>query len=229
MKRFFSVLTFSLLAFFIISFFLTIQPNFSQMTSKVGTYYLNDNLERNNIPNIVTSIVTLYRGYDTIGEVTVLFLAILGVYMLASSIGLKDVEKVLYTPGFIVKSASVILFPIIVLFGAYIILNGHLSPGGGFQGGAVIGSGMLLLFLSENKKKLNSDVTHLIESFGVSIILLIGLIGLYYLNSFLGNFIPVDGVFGSVLTGGIIPIIYCLIGIKVSIEFFHLVEYLIRS
>ncbi len=229
MRKLFILAVFAFLAVSLIIFFYQININTSGVNAETASYYLTHNAEDFNIPNVVTSIVTQYRGYDTIGEITVLFLAIIGVYMLVTASGLKSIDKLLNKPGYIVNIASTILFPLIMLIGAYIIVNGHLSPGGGFQGGAVIGSGMILMMLSGNIKELNKTATHITESLSVTIIMLIGLLGIYYFNAFLANIIGDMGIFGNILSGGIIPIIYALIGIKVAVEFFHLSEYLLRS
>ncbi|MDY6788282.1 MAG: MnhB domain-containing protein [candidate division WOR-3 bacterium] len=227
MKRFVAVIIFAFLSILLMIFMFEIS-DFSHLSSGNASFVLSRNLSDFNIPNIVTSVVTQYRGYDTIGEITILFLAVTGIYMLISAMGLKSTGKLLEPAGNIVKSASIILFPIIMIFGIYIIVNGHLSPGGGFQGGAVIGSGMLLLFLSDRRREISSRASHAVESMAVIIILLIGLIGIYTANIFLVNFMG-TGMFSSIISGGIIPIIYSLIGIKVTVEFFHLTEHILRS
>lgn len=227
MKRFTAVIIFAFLSILLMIFMFEIS-DFSHPASGNASFVLSRNLSDYNIPNIVTSVVTQYRGYDTIGEITILFLAVTGIYMLISAMGLKSTGKLLEPAGNIVNSASVILFPIIMIFGIYIIINGHLSPGGGFQGGAVIGSGMLLLFLSDRRREISSRASHAVESMAVIIILLIGLIGIYTANIFLVNLMG-TGIFSSIISGGIIPIIYSLIGIKVTVEFFHLTEHILRS
>lgn len=229
MRKLIVLIVFSFLTVSLVVFFSQLITSSNELNSVSGEHFLNNNAEDFNIPNVVTSIVTQYRGYDTLGEITILFLAIAGVYMLVSFSGMKSIDNILNEPGTIVNTAAVILFPLIMLFGAYIIINGHLSPGGGFQGGAVIGSGMLLMFLSGNKKALAGNITHITESFAVLIILIIGLAGIYMFNGFLANITENLGVFGTILSGGIIPVIYALIGIKVTVEFFHLSEYLLRS
>ncbi|MFO8062991.1 MAG: MnhB domain-containing protein [bacterium] len=227
MKRFIAVTIFAFLSILLMIFMFEIS-DFSYLSSPNASFILSRNLADYNVPNIVTSVVTQYRGYDTIGEITILFLAVTGIYLLISTMGLKSTGKLLEPAGNIVKSASIILFPVIMIFGIYIIVNGHLSPGGGFQGGAVIGSGMLLLFLSDRRREVSSGLSHAVESMAVIIILLIGLIGIYTANIFLINLMG-TGMFGSIISGGIIPLLYSLIGIKVTVEFFHLTEHILRS
>ena len=105
-------------------------------------------------PNVITGILLTYRGFDTLGEVAVLF-------MVAASVGLvlgtrrarrrtstKDRPDEIRPSSEIVRTGAEILVPLICIFAAYIIMNGHLSAGGGFQGGAVIASGVLLTLLA---------------------------------------------------------------------------------
>ncbi len=118
-----------------------------------------------NAPNIVTAIVVSYRGLDTLGEVTVLFAAAVGVSLALgfrrkqrASKDLHDhetpVEKV--PASEILQTGAGLLLPLILAFGVYIFLHGHLTPGGGFQGGVVIASGLLLALLAGTFK----DVPH---------------------------------------------------------------------
>jgi len=77
--------------------------------------------------NLVTAIVVTYRGLDTLGEVTVLFLAAAGVGLFLK---LRDREK--KTPrrnsSEILKTGITFVLPAIIMFGVYIFLNGHLTP-----------------------------------------------------------------------------------------------------
>jgi len=95
--------------------------------------------------NAVTNIVLGYRAFDTLGEVTVLFVSALGVSLLIGSTGFISREK----SGFILRVGSKIVLPIVLVVGVFVITHGHLTPGGGFQGGAMIAAAMLLMALSD--------------------------------------------------------------------------------
>jgi multicomponent Na+:H+ antiporter subunit B len=127
------------------------------------------------------------------------------------------------------QTASKLLFPIILLFGIYVMIYGHLSPGGGFQAGVIIASGVLLLLISHKEFEVPHSVIVALETFsGVSYVL-IGLIGLLVLDTFLGNFLPHDiSQMGMLISGGIIPIIYIIVGIKVGSEMSMIVQNLIK-
>ena len=131
--------------------------------------------------------------------------------------------------NFMLATGSKILFPIILLYGIYVMVYGHLSPGGGFQGGVIVASGVLLLLISHRNFEVPHSVIVLLETFaGVSYVL-IGLIGLFTLDVFLGNFLPHDiSQMGILLSGGIIPIIYVIVGIKVGSEMSMIAQNLIK-
>ncbi|HEY4297405.1 MAG TPA: Na(+)/H(+) antiporter subunit B [Paraburkholderia sp.] len=181
-------------------------------------------------PNIVTGILISYRGFDTLGEVAVLF-------MVAASVGvlLKE-ENTAATeatpeaddddndsdprrqPGEIVRTGTQILLPMILTFGAYVIVNGHLSAGGGFQGGAIVASGVMLMLLARPGATLNVALLSVVESFAGVIYVLIGILGLVLAGGFLDpRFLP-RGEFGAFFSAGAIPLISALLGVKVGAE-----------
>jgi multicomponent Na+:H+ antiporter subunit B len=131
--------------------------------------------------------------------------------------------------NFMLYTASKMLFPIIMLFGIYVMVYGHLSPGGGFQGGVIIASGVLLLLISNKNFELSHTFINLLEAFAGIAYVLIGLIGLVVLDTFLGNFLPHDiSQLGLLLSGGIIPLIYIIVGLKVGSEMSMIVQNLIK-
>ncbi len=178
------------------------------------------------VANAVTTVVVYFRGFDTLGEIAVLFIASLGIGLILHTNSRCDIKA---ESNFMLQTASKILFPIIMLFGVYVMIYGHLSPGGGFQGGVIIASGVLLLLISYKTFEVPHAVIVALETFaGVSYVL-IGLIGLVVLDTFLGNFLPHDiSQMGMLLSGGIIPLIYIIVGIKVGSEMSMIVQNLIQ-
>ncbi len=182
--------------------------------------------ETEGVANAVTTVVVYFRGFDTLGEIAVLFIASLGIGLMLHSNSKCDIKA---ESNFMLQTASKLLFPIIMLFGIYVMIYGHLSPGGGFQGGVIIASGVLLLLISHKEFEVPHSVIVALETFaGVSYVL-IGLIGLVVLDKFLGNFLPNDiSNMGLLMSGGVIPIIYIIVGIKVGSEMSMIVQNLIR-
>lgn len=178
------------------------------------------------VANAVTTVVVFFRGFDTLGEIAVLFIASLGIGLMLHSNSECNIKA---ESNFMLQTASKLLFPIILLFGIYVMVYGHLSPGGGFQGGVIIASAVLLLLISHKTFEVPHSAIVALETFaGVSYVL-IGLIGLLVLDTFLGNFLPHDiAQMGMLASGGIIPIIYIIVGIKVGSEMSIIVQNLIK-
>ena len=89
----------------------------------------------------------------------------------------------------IVKIVSRELTPFIFLFGIYIIIYGHLSPGGGFQGGVVLAMGAILVMVIYGGEKMQKYVPHLafIEILGVFLFVIFGLLSISYGKQFYSN------------------------------------------
>jgi len=202
---------------------------FGTSRSEVADRYINKGVEETGAANIVTSVVVNYRSLDTLGEVTILFLAAIGLgAVLATTIRKedRDTEKA----SLILSTGCKFLFPFILLFGAYIFIHGHLTPGGGFQGGAIIASAFLLMYLGcHNEKRINETGIIISESLGGLVFVIIGLIGLAVgTHHFLNNFMP-KGEFNTLLSAGIIPIIYIAIGFKVGSELSRIIDQLMEE
>jgi multicomponent Na+:H+ antiporter subunit B len=183
--------------------------------------YITGSLAELASPNVVTSIVVTYRGLDTLGEVTVLFLATLGVGFLLQNKKRKLEEREVSEN---LKTTSSFLVALIILLGVYIFSHGHLSPGGGFQGGVVIASGFLLLILSDLSFKISHLLLTLVESISGLIYVVLGLVGLVLTVGFLNPSILPLGDYGSLISAGAIPVIYSLIGLKVGSELTNIIN-----
>lgn len=183
-------------------------------------YYAEHTASDTGSANIVTAILVTYRGLDTLGEVTVLFLAssIIGLVLSLGSKQNKTLRK-LVPVGELLTTGKSYLAPIIMLLGVYVFVNGHLTPGGGFQGGAIIASGMLLLLLSDPLKHFSHALISFVESLSGFVYVSLGVLGIVLAGSFLDNRILPLGYFGDLISAGAIPLIYSLIGLKVGAEF----------
>ena len=123
-------------------------------SNEVAAKYIEDGLQDTGAVNIVTGMILDYRAFDTLGESHVLFIATCTVLILLRSDKKKDKlqeeaeqrREQHYEPkdDSILQRVTFLLFPIIVIYGIYVVLNGHISPGGGFSGGAIIGAGLIL-------------------------------------------------------------------------------------
>lgn len=196
--------------------------------SKIGEYFVKEGVRETGATNIVTSVVVNYRGFDTLGEITVLFTAAMGLGALLSTHRKRKAGEKVEPSSLIVYTGCRFLFPILLLAGAYIFIHGHLTPGGGFQGGAVIASAFLLMYLGCRGKRVKEKVSKSIESLGGLIFIGLGLAALIMGHEFLFNFLP-KGESNTLLSAGIIPIIYIAIGLKVGSELAGIIDNLIEE
>jgi multicomponent Na+:H+ antiporter subunit B len=174
-------------------------------------------------PNVITGILLTYRGFDTLGEVAVLFMVAAGLgLVLGDSTRRRDAvpaESGAIVPSTeLVRNGAAILFPLISIFAAYIIMNGHLSAGGGFQGGAIIASSVMLLLLANPEYLVDHDFLGVTESLAGVLYVLTGIAGLIFAGGFLDSRMLPLGQFGAFFSAGAIPIISVLLGIKVGCE-----------
>lgn len=171
--------------------------------------------------NIVTSIVVNYRSFDTLGEITVLFISAFGVSLLLR--GNRKKYKFNLKPNFILTYGARLVFGIILINGLYMITHGHLTPGGGFPGGSIIAAAVLLLYIADEEFRVKVSYVKKTESVAGSLYVIIGLLGLILGGYFLENFLP-TGTVGQLLSGGIIPIVYVLVGFKVGAEISGIID-----
>ncbi len=203
---------------------------FGQDKMLVGQYYLNHVKAQTGAVNAVTAIVVNYRGFDTLGEVTVLFIASTGVGALLWK---RRRERTARVPGSVVLTTGTrFLFPFIVVFGAYIFIHGHLTPGGGFPGGATIATGFLLLYMAFTVYEIPHKGFEVTEGLVGMSYVAVGLIGLLIGSYFLYDWIWQTwhvGTVGKLFSGGFIPIIYILIGLKVGTELSGIIDNMLKE
>lgn len=128
----------------------------------------------------------------------------------------------------IVRTVADVAFPLIIVFGLYIILHGHVTPGGGFQGGAIIASGFAMYAISHKKRDLiisTNNILPILEGLGLLFFLIIAFAGL--IHSFFYNILSNGGfLFGESVSsginngvlnsGGVIPLMNLAVGVEVS-------------
>ena len=128
-------------------------------SNEVVEKYIEDGLTDTGATNIVAGMILDYRAFDTFGESCVLFIAVCSVIILLRNEGPRDAyDQLLHEMeeprhDIIMKKAMVLLVPTCMVFGIYVVVNGHLSPGGGFSGGAIVGSALIMYASAYGTKK----------------------------------------------------------------------------
>jgi len=184
--------------------------------------YIEEGLTETGAVNIVAGVILDYRAFDTLGESHVLFTATIAVFilmLLPQEEKEKKKEKDILLNDAILKETSKVLIPLILMFGIYIILNGHLGPGGGFSGGAVIGAGLILYSLSHEEKNLQRVLNmKTYKGIVLSALLFYGLSKCY--SFFCGahglHTIFQTGIPGRILSAGLILPLNIAVGVVVA-------------
>ncbi len=165
--------------------------------------------------NIVTSVVLAYRGFDTLLELTILFTAAAAVGLV---LGKRDAgarhDK---DAGFILRAGADLLFPLLLVVGLYIILHGHLTPGGGFQGGVIVACAFFVPILARPGTPLDHRAASLIEGLAGAAFIVVGLAALLNGQAFLTPLLG-KGTLGALFSAGTLPLLYLAVGLKVGAE-----------
>jgi multicomponent Na+:H+ antiporter subunit B len=116
----------------------------------VAPYYINESPRQIGIPNMVASVLASYRGYDTLGEVVVVFAAVVGVISLLAlrrrPAGVEYVRRN-HEKHEVLRVVASMIVPVIMLFALYVQFHGEYSPGGGFQAGVIFAASIILYAL----------------------------------------------------------------------------------
>jgi multicomponent Na+:H+ antiporter subunit B len=138
----------------------------SPASSYLSPHFITKTIEETSVPNIVTSVLADYRGFDTMFETAVVLTAGLAVLIILRLGGCRIVGPVREKAAVIKDSYddSIIRFiarmmvPFMQLFALYVVAHGHHSPGGGFQGGVILGASFILLAISYDLKLVMSRI-----------------------------------------------------------------------
>lgn len=198
-------------------------PPWGQYRGPYGDVMSRLSVYERHATDVVNVIDYDYRGFDTMGEEFILFTSILGVLLLLRAPkrpgseaegdeGLSDTVKV----------ASAVGFALVFLFGIYMCTHGQLTPGGGFQGGVIVASAFMLVYIAEDLKSFKAITSHpsmeVLEALGASLYVLTGASALFLGLPFLTNWLPL-GATGDVFSSGAIALISASVGLEVSAGF----------
>jgi multicomponent Na+:H+ antiporter subunit B len=164
--------------------------------------------------NFVTAVVLAYRGLDTLGELSILFAAATaGGLVLGAAHGGSHQRPA----GFVLRAGADLLFPLLLVVGLYIVMHGHLTPGGGFQGGVVLAAAFFLPLLARPGETLSHPWLSLVEGLAGTAFIVVGLIALFQGHGFLAPMFD-KGTLGELVSSGSLPVLYLAVGLKVGSE-----------
>lgn len=191
--------------------------------NEVYEHYVGVGREETGAVNTVAGMILDYRAFDTLGESFVLFTATCAVLLLlekAKNAPVKKRETFTYSNDPIVGLAVKLLVPIIIVFGVYVLFNGHLSPGGGFSGGAILGTGFILFAMAFGEdvaaKVISAKAVKVITICSLSFYCLSKSYSFFTGNEFNGiHSIITPGTPGDFLSGGLILPLNLAVGLVV--------------
>ncbi len=199
---------------------------FGEFAGKYGTLLSELAPRQRHTTNVVTTVMFDYRALDTLIEEFILFAAATGVSLLLRTEALDERhpphERVLRRRSTAMSAAvqltGALMVVLMTAYGFHLIVHGQLTPGGGFQGGMVVGSAIFLLYLTGGFEPFfrlaRHRQTELVELIGLSVFLGSGIITLIRGGHFLENRLPL-GRPGELLSGGLIPVLNAASGLAV--------------
>jgi multicomponent Na+:H+ antiporter subunit B len=213
-------------------------PDFGHYEGPYGDILNAVSVPERNITDVVTAVNFDYRGFDTLGEEFILFAAVIGVAILLRA--QRDEEEREATEFAFGRSAprtsdavrvvAITLVGPTVVTGLYIVAHGHLTPGGGFQGGVVLATALLLVYLAGEyvflRRAAPLSLVEACEAIGGGGFAVIGLAGLVAGVAYMENVFPLGEV-GRLNSAGTVPLINLSVGLEVAAGFvLILVEFL---
>jgi multicomponent Na+:H+ antiporter subunit B len=170
--------------------------------------------------NTVSSVNFDQRAFDTLGEMTILFGAVLGCVVLLRQT--RDEHRAAPEPAEVarpVRRYALLVLPVALLTGIYVVAHGQLSPGGGFQGGVVAATALHLLYLGADYAALERvrpvGAYEVADALAASAYVVTGLAALIGSGAFLANTLPY-GTFNTLSSGGTVPLLNAAIGMEVA-------------
>jgi multicomponent Na+:H+ antiporter subunit B len=198
---------------------------YGDVLNQVATY------ERH-VTDIVTAVNFDYRGFDTLGEESILFISVVGAVVLLRRQKKEQEEadekragadpgeqRPAPQPSEAVRAFTIGMVGPIVCFGLYIASHGQLTPGGGFQGGVILATAPLLVYLGGDFKTFKRITSHVLievaEAAGLAAYLATGFAGMILGLEFLRNVFPL-GTTGYITSGGTIQIVSLATALEVT-------------
>jgi multicomponent Na+:H+ antiporter subunit B len=204
-------------------------PAFGECESAYRDYLNAHAVRERHSQNLPTVINFDYRGIDTIGEEYILFVSVIGIGVLLREPrrakratpphDAMPADRSLHEP---LVHLSGVMAGMIVVVGIYVVVHAQLTPGGGFQGGAIVGAGLLTIYLAHGHevfaRLVRKPLIEAAEAVGAGGYVVIGLAMLAAGGAFLENLLPL-GQTGTLLSAGTVPLINLAVGLEVSAGF----------
>jgi multicomponent Na+:H+ antiporter subunit B len=171
--------------------------------------------------NVVASVNFDQRGLDTLVEEAILLASVAGVAILLRAADDETARQPLHSGRILdaTRLGGYLLLPVTLVIGFQVISEGSLTPGGGFQGGVVVGTGLHLLYVAGRYRSLERlrpvSLFEVGEAVGAAAFACLGVVGAAIGSAFLANVLP-TGTTGELLSAGTVPLLNGAVGIEVA-------------
>ncbi len=201
-------------------------PAFGDYHGVYGLVVNGTELGERHATDMVTALNFDLRAFDTLGEEFLLFASVVGVVVLLRDLRdededlTRDISEHRFADASeALRTLSLLLVPMLIALGVYLVIHGALTPGGGFQGGVALAAGPVALLIAGRylaMKRLAPDwALETLEACGAGAYALLGLGGLVFASVYLRNFLPL-GIPGHLLSAGFMPLNSIAVGLEVT-------------
>jgi multicomponent Na+:H+ antiporter subunit B len=202
-------------------------PAFGEYHGVYGHVINGIGVTKRHATDLVTALNFDIRGFDTLGEEFILFGSVLGIVLILREMrgehegphAEEADEHTFAGASEALRAFALPLIPTLIALGAYIVVHGQITPGGGFQGGLILAAGPFAVFLAGRYLRMKVIAPHVVvelgESLGACGYALVGLGGLVFAGVFFKNFLPL-GIPGHILSAGQMPLASIAVGLEVA-------------
>jgi multicomponent Na+:H+ antiporter subunit B len=220
---------------------LTGLPGFGNYPGPYGDIINHVAVAETNATGVVSAVNFEYRGFDTVGEEFILFVAATGMAVVLRHLRKERQQKeddptadwAIPPASDAVRLAALFFTGPVVVMGWFLASHAQTSPSGGFQGGVVLATAFILIYLSGEfllfRRVSPADVTDAVEAVGAGGFAAIGVSAVAMGLPYLKNFLPRGTVPGAVSSGGTIPLISFFVGLEVAAAFVLIVGELVEQ
>jgi multicomponent Na+:H+ antiporter subunit B len=218
-------------------------PGFGNYAGPYGFVINRIAVAETHATGVVSAVNFEYRGFDTVGEEFILFAAAVGVSTVLRHLrsererngGARDdaLDRDVPATTEAVRLACLIFVGPTVLIGWYLATHAQTSPSGGFQGGVVLATAFIMIYLAGQylvfRRTSPIAVMDAVEAVGAGGFAAVGIAAVALGFSYLYNFLPLGGVPGAVSSSGTIALISFFVGVEVAAAFVVIIGELLEQ
>ncbi len=216
-------------------------PGFGNYPGPYGLIINKIAVAQTNATGVVSAVNFEYRGFDTVGEEFILFVAATGVSMVLRHLrGERErparddaLDRAQSMSSDAITMAALVFTGPAAIIGWFLATHAQTSPSGGFQGGAVLATAFVLIYLGGQflmfRRVSPVALTDTVEATAAGGFVAVGIAAVAAGLPYLSNFLPLGGTPGGVTSSGTIALISFFVGVEVAAAFVLIVSELLEQ